>query len=265
MPMKVFLLFCLTAFSLSAQPFGQTIAFKGASRFKPSGTPDVTSGRVGWWRFDEDTGTVANDSSGSGNAEYFTNSPSWTTGVINSAAHFTGGSYSAAYAAPAGTYPITMCAWVKLDSTTLANGSAEIIVSQIQVSTLAAFYCAYFRNDASGGTGLKMIAQDTSGANFLASFYVMTYDTGWHHLVFEWNSISAQTIYVDGAVVSASYQSGGGGNPNPSGLNMTFIGETLYNGSSTYAPLSGSVDDVRIYNRALSAGEVTTIYNWRGP
>ena len=36
------------------------------------------NGLVGWWKFDEDNGTVAYDSSGNGNDGNLTNGPTWT-------------------------------------------------------------------------------------------------------------------------------------------------------------------------------------------
>ena len=49
-----------------------------------------TDGLVGWWKFDEGSGTVAYDSSGNGHDGNLTNGPSWTTGKIGGALSFDG-------------------------------------------------------------------------------------------------------------------------------------------------------------------------------
>ena len=43
---------------------------------------DIVSGLVGWWKFDEGSGTSAYDSSGSGNTGTLGNSPTWGGGKI---------------------------------------------------------------------------------------------------------------------------------------------------------------------------------------
>src|SRR5450759_5412343 len=49
-----------------------------------------THGLVGYWKFDEGTGTNATDSSGMGNNGTLTNGPTWTTGKVGGALSFDG-------------------------------------------------------------------------------------------------------------------------------------------------------------------------------
>lgn len=74
----------------------------------------------------------------------------------------------------------------------------------------------------------------------------------WRHIVLVYAG-GYQTGYVDGAqTISTSV---------PSITNVT-TGTTLTvgAGASTFRPFNGAVDDLRIYNRALSASEVTALY-----
>ena len=50
----------------------------------------LLNGLVGWWKFDEGSGTVAYDSSGNGNNGNLTNGPTWTTGKVGGALSFDG-------------------------------------------------------------------------------------------------------------------------------------------------------------------------------
>ena len=50
----------------------------------------ILNGLVGWWKFDETSGTVAYDSSGNGNHGNLTNGPTWVSGKIGGALSFDG-------------------------------------------------------------------------------------------------------------------------------------------------------------------------------
>src|SRR3989338_2173060 len=78
---------------------------------------DITSGLIGHWKFDETSGTSASDSSGNNNTGTLTNSPTWTTGKINSALSFDGtDDYVNIGNMNVSGSGITIAAWVKADS-----------------------------------------------------------------------------------------------------------------------------------------------------
>jgi hypothetical protein len=60
------------------------------------------------------------------------------------------------------------------------------------------------------------------------------------------------TLYVNGVQVATNSQSG-------TVSSITSINIGRYSGSGYY--VNGLIDDVRVYNRALSASEVAAIYN----
>src|SRR3990167_9799803 len=77
-------------------------------------TQAQTSGLVGYWTFDEGSGTTANDSSGNNNTGALINGPTWTTGKIGGALSFDGvddrvstGAFSI------GSTNFSMSGWVK--------------------------------------------------------------------------------------------------------------------------------------------------------
>jgi hypothetical protein len=72
----------------------------------------------------------------------------------------------------------------------------------------------------------------------------------WHHLLVSYQSTAAdklKRIYFDGALI----KEGGIGTKNATNKGPVHIG-----------PWNGSLDDVRIYNRALSSGEVQQLYEY---
>ena len=92
--------------------------------------------------------------------------------------------------------------------------------------------------------------------------YTLPSDNEWHHLVVVLNRApSPDTIsaYLDGQPLSVTYtwQTLDGHNVTPTNGNM-FIG-----GNLGYEDImhEGPIDEMRLYNRALSTGEITQLYN----
>ena len=82
-------------------------------------------------------------------------------------------------------------------------------------------------------------------------------DNNWHHVV----ATSDQTtgkLYVDGQLISS------GAMPSPSysgGSPVVSIGKQQHPGSSTYSWFDGSIDQYRIFDHAITAAQVTALYN----
>jgi len=75
-------------------------------------------------------------------------------------------------------------------------------------------------------------------------------ENSWHHIVFTANAKGAKT-YIDGNLIDTSPLAG----------NFT-INASLHLGNRGGEYYDGSIDEVRIYNRALSPAEVRDLYNW---
>lgn len=89
--------------------------------------------------------------------------------------------------------------------------------------------------------------------NNVAYYIPLTYQSGWHHYALRLSGSSLQ-IYRNGSLfntqtVTVASTSG----------NRQTIGTRLRQNYSSYG--SGYIDQVRIFNRALDAGEVTQLYN----
>ena len=85
---------------------------------------------------------------------------------------------------------------------------------------------------------------------------IPTLSTGvWYHFVFTYSSSNTAKIYINGSQIGTSISLSQGG------LNLTGnigrIGCDTYDGNF----INGSIDQVRIFNKALSSSEVTTLYN----
>ncbi len=215
----------------------------------------LDSGLVGLWSFNgpDLSGTTATDRSGQGNNGTLTNGPVIATGKVGQALNFDGVND---YVTMGGsdtlnlTSTLTVSAWVNANS--LANTAASpyaVVSRMIQVPNYNGYelglrgvtsQVAYFHT---GNT--------YSGAHTL--FGVTVVDDGRWHLITGVYDGTTSFIYVDGVLDASGARTN---TLSTSGENFD-VG-TDYN-KDTYFP--GKIDEVRIYNRALSAGEVKQLYN----
>ena len=81
-------------------------------------------------------------------------------------------------------------------------------------------------------------------------------DSNWHQIVLTLNS-GAYNIYVDGNTTPVIT---GSGAFTTTATRPTWIGQFSYTASNLEF-FNGSIDQVRVFNKAISAAEVTTLYN----
>jgi hypothetical protein len=79
------------------------------------------------------------------------------------------------------------------------------------------------------------------------------YRTNWYHVVITMDT--EISFYVDGALACTST------NMTPAVLNNDTVYIGKFRSVTDERPFKGFIDDVRFYNRALSAGEVQDLYN----
>ncbi|MEK7563518.1 MAG: LamG domain-containing protein, partial [Patescibacteria group bacterium] len=230
--------------------FGLTLALLGALAL-PAITAHAavsTDSLVGYWKFDEGTGTLAADSSGHGNNGTLTLGPTWSadpTNVITFtnpyALSFDGvDDYVQTTLAPSGYTGISMAAWVKLD----AAGSYPMVMS----------YGTNADNvlEIRGNSGLGRMEIIRRSDNTAVTDPTSSVGTGWHHFVGQGNGTTF-SLYKDGVLVGSSTAS-----HNINSATTFRFGRRSDDGGSSYC-FTGSIDDVRIYSRALSAAEIAAL------
>lgn len=209
---------------------------------------------LGYWDFEEGSGTTANDRSGNNYTGTITGAASYTSGILGGALDFGGSNY---VSIPSGiTFALnnsfSVCAWFKYDSGTGSktitgkNNSEEGYgILQVDRTNGKVFWTAIrdagdfaFRgSSASGGV--------TAGTwNFACG----TYDGS--------DTIGGVTLYVNGTedfTVSHNYPELTDG--------FTISDPFLIGGNNGAGSFDGSIDEVRVYSRVLSSGEVSSLYN----
>ncbi len=216
----------------------------------------TTSGAVGYWTFDEGAGTTAADSSGSGNTGTLMNGPTWTTGIMGSALQFDGlGNYvNVPSTAALDAYPLTVAVWLK---TSTASGVRGVVNKYLAGSyngynvflnngSLCAWYLRDTLNYVYDGSGCPF---NVTGSN----------DNQWHHVVYVVDAAGGR-LYVDGIQKGSLGWTGTPGAPTTT--QPVHIGHypRAFGGAEYFL---GVLDDVRIYNRALSTQDVLALYSLR--
>ncbi len=203
----------------------------------------ATTGRlIGWWKFDEKKGDKAADSSENNNTGMLRGDPTWmpSEGKIGGAIKLDGdGDYieitnEAVFDI---TGPITVAAWVNINS--INSEWAGIVTkgdSAWRISTVFAEKRFHFAvTDSVWSNG-----QISVGAN------------QWHHVVGVYDGQQYRT-YIDGKLdISQPWAGGITTNDYP-----VCIGENI---ELTGRCFNGLIDDVRIYNYALSEDQITELY-----
>ncbi len=221
--------------------------------------PIISNGLVGYWPLDGNTtnwttNTTA-DISGNGNTATFigmSTSTSPVAGKIGQALKFIGSSSNYINVgnigiADFGTNDFSLSQWVK------TTGASTVYT----LSKRGACSHGNFWNTILGADGKHSFEIDDGNVNYvdLTSNGVVN-DGKWHHLV-DTRSGVVTKIYIDGALDIANTSAGTtniAANSAP-----VYFGENVLGGACD-KPFSGALDDVRIYNRALTAGEVLQLY-----
>ena len=101
--------------------------------------------------------------------------------------------------------------------------------------------------------------QDVNSASAVATDTTRINDGQWHHVVAVLTIGQGVTFYVDGVYSSSTAMNLT--NSGDNWANLT-VGVNPYTYFGNY--FTGSIDEVRVYNRALSAAEVSTVYQISG-
>lgn len=199
---------------------------------------------IAWYRLDEGTGTSAKDSAGSND------------GTVNGGAAWESAAQIGAGLILDGTNDFVDCG---TGIPALANGT---VAAWVKLSANGSYPMLFTREN---GTGLNW--EFTAGQDVLRKPYY-GFDGGillqsptaltvgvWAHLCLTIHATAGAVLYIDalpsvtdGALTS--FRSGNG---------IARIGKR-----SDGFFLPGTVDDLRIYDRALSQAEVTELFEWRG-
>lgn len=204
------------------------------------------------WKLDEGTGSIAYDSWGENDGTII--GATWTTGMFFGALNFNGSGDYVQISPVVDIYndtSNTISVWCKNTDTeantkyAIAWGSTAGNTSQIKLGKSSNDHKAYFY--ISSGTSGQFAS--ISGVGPLLN------DNNWHMLTVVRSAIDSFYLYVDGDFVGQSMNSNVSLDLDCNSLLIGAYQQTSYSGHWL-----GQIDDIRIFDDALSAQEISQLY-----
>ena len=210
---------------------------------------------VGWWKLDETNGLTAADSSGNNNNGTLTNlrGDQWVKGIKDGGLDFIPPGYVNCGAGTslnlAKDADFTIAAWVKLAENTSGNYGG---IAGRLFATGDLVYTGFGLVRHSGNTFRLWVGDNTTDLAKSAVSSNTTYtDTAWHH-VLGLRKNGSNYLYVDGVKQTATTVT-----PFVQSTDFFHIGRQYSHLDDRY--FIGVIDDVRLYNRALTGDEITAL------
>ncbi len=223
--------------------------------FEPlsSPAPDVL-----WWKLNEGSGTTTADATGNGWTGSLIRGPTWTTGengtgaLLFNTANSQFVQTSSQLTTVAGNTSLTLTGWVNRSGTG-SSGTFMFGTNPYNCSFVQEVLC-------DGNDGLYFVMENGSSTYGEISSYT---STGWHFfaLVFDGSQTGNSArlkAYIDGSAQTLSFT---GTIPSslPSSGDMGFF--ELANDSCGNGQLNSTLDDIRIYDAALTSVQIAALYN----
>jgi pectate lyase len=221
--------------------------------------PEVPSGQITYWKFDETKGTTLTDAGAYHLDGTLMNmsSPGWTDGIKGGGLRFDGVDDYVLVPHSGiidfGKESFSVSAWLKADPLT---GASMYLINKGSFSedsaagTTGKWYGIEIKNNE-----LRFAVDDNVTKTVATAFNVNTLlEEKWTHIVGIRDTTEGMVkLYVNGEMLSGVADATGNISEE----------EDMYIGNSTTgtAPLGGVLDEVRIYNYALSDAEVQAIYD----
>jgi hypothetical protein len=228
---------CKTRFVLAV-----AVLLLGASVGQASAADDPYL--VGWWQFEEGSGTVAKDSSGHGHNGTLNGGPQWVGGPLGGALDFDGTNDFVEIPDDPDfsiTDAITITAWTNMRTT--SSGEMAIV--------------------SKGGWAANDLPYELTEERGAVIFWQFYNDAGrdscspnspaageWHHIAATYNGKVFQ-CYIDGVLAQEWAYAGA----MPKNTASVTIGRRSRGGTF----FNGMIDDVRLYDRALTAGQINVV------
>jgi len=216
-----------------------------------------SSNLISHWAFDENSGTTAIDSSGNNINGTLKNGPIWNAGIKGNCIKFDGiddrVECGPNTTLEMGTGDFSVSAWVKMGT---SQSSYPTVLSKGGTSNTNAGYWFYL-----SGQKIKFTFGDGTQRMSTSSNSINVLDNNWHHLAVSVDRDGNTVFYFDGINAGTYDVSSFNGKDITNSSRALIIGTT---GGST-SMLNGYIDDVKMFNKALSQTEIGELVQINAP
>ena len=224
--------------------------------FGTHGNLPSTTNLVGYWPFNETSGTNAPDESGNGNDGTLVNmeDADWVDGVVGKCLDFGGTDEYVSISNDAALNftgeDFSLSLWVQL-STKLQN-SGILIKGDIPDDDAVNY------GIDQTAAGWNFLVSDSSGVSSHTTKInsLVGYDVGvWRHIAATYeHSTTTMKLYVDGILVESGDTLNAPVTANTGSLRIASYANLIFT--------DGKIDEVRIYSTALTASEIKALYDY---
>jgi len=212
-----------------------------------------TNGLISHWSFDETSGTTASDpvSGNDGILQGGMGDANWVAGQVGNALNFDGTNDFVNMGDPSNGSldfgdkdDFSIAGWVNNSET----GPGRLVGKKAGTGSAVGYLASI------NSLGVLSLSVDSTGNYNLTSLTNLSANT-WYHFVFLWDADGIAQLYINGVLDTNGASTAAVGdisNAQPFRLGAESDGES---------PFQGQLDEVRIYNRALSSQEVQDLYN----
>ena len=206
---------------------------------------------IGHWNLNNDGGTIASDSSGNGN-DGIVNGAAWTIdGLLNAALDFDGSDdYVDLGSLNASADSLTISAWINADTFTHLSRQDARIVSKATGTGSQDHYFMLSTIKSNGATRLRFrLMTNGSTTTLFGSGGVLTSGT-WIHVAAVYDGAQMR-LYQDGVEVGNTSKTGN--------IDQNAVSVWIGRNPDGKRPFDGRIDEVYIYDRALSPAEIQVL------
>lgn len=215
---------------------------------------DITTGLIRWYKLDDGSGSSAADNGSDNSGGTIVASATWTTGQISGglSVPFSTGGLSLARPALTSCSAFSVACWIH------TNSPANFCNFAGQWDNGASNQQWFWRSNGSGG--MQMYAMNAASSSIDATIPAGSINANaYNHYVMVCDGTTLRT-YINGAASSTASLAGPYIPADTNAADWHFgSGSRSANDSTT-----AKYDEARIYNRALSAGDVTELFNYDG-
>jgi len=234
----------------------ETIRSNGSS-FNDLVINDITHGLVGYWTYDSEDlqGTTAIDRSGNGYNGTLTNGPVTVDGTLSGGLGLNGTTQIVTGSGPSLSVPLTICAWYKIDAGSDVFDNTAASDTIVTLRSASANYEAFGISIANTAAATAVVTagaldnNDGGTSRAAGTTNLWTQGGEWQHVCGVFPSHTYRVVYLNGTPegTNTSYEN--------TQVSTVHVGVGT-NSTSYLSYAEGVVDDVRIYNRALTNEEI---------
>jgi hypothetical protein len=209
---------------------------------------------LAWWKLDEGTGKNVLDWSGHGHHGKLGGNPQWVGGYAGAALAFNGTTDYVNFGTPADLYlpkAYSYCVWFKVGRNIFGNGGAQYLLCNGSRSDLV-----FGVEDNVGVKGdLMLHYYDTAPGFHALGVNQVVWDSDQWHLVVATKDAAGHKIYLDGELKNSDTDTN---NDNYNTARIISLGARAWT-SPRVGFFNGLLDEVRVYNRALTESEIQAL------